>query len=108
MDALAAPDPALKCFHKRVMQHITGCHVQRDAAGNWSYPDHEDLGEKCGFWPMVEYIKQRQGTLQKYSEEFKPDLLWEVSGLQPPPQDVHYVLWWQQLLIMRDGVCHEP
>ena len=26
----------LERFHKRTMRHITGCHIQQDAAGNWS------------------------------------------------------------------------
>lgn len=99
---------ALESFHKRAVRHITGCHIRRDANGVWSYPDHDALMKKCGLFPIMTYIERRRGTLRKYLEDERPELLAEVSELRPAPRDAHRILWWNQAWITRDGVRHDP
>ena len=92
----------LERFHERVVRHITGCHIKRGAQGVWTYPDHEALLQKCGLWPIGVYIERRRGTLRKYLEENKVELLEDVEALSAPARDPHRVLWWRQPWISRE------
>ena len=38
---------ALERFHKRTARHMTGCQIYRNARGEWSYPDHDQLLRRC-------------------------------------------------------------
>ena len=99
---------ALESFHKRAIRHITGCHIRRDADGVWSYPDHDALMKMCGLLPIGTYVERRRGTLRRYLEDARPELLAEVNKLHAAPRDAHRVLWWNQAWITREGVRHEP
>ena len=89
----------LERFHKRAARYMSGEHIRRDANGNWSYPDHERILAKCQLLPISKYIERRRGTLRKYFEEHKGELLEEVEACQPPARDPHKVLWWRQAYI---------
>ena len=84
---------ALERFHKQAVQHITRCHIWTDAQGVWTYPDTEVLLPQCRLWTINVYIEQRRGTLRKYLEEHKADLLADVTDLPAPACDLHQVLW---------------
>ena len=92
----------LQRFHKRALRHMTGRHIVKDGEGNWTYPDHRELLEKCGLLPIEVYIARRRGTVRKYFETYKKDLLDEVERLGPPARDPHKVLWWRQEWISRE------
>lgn len=96
---------ALERFHKRAVRHITGCHIQRNAQGIWSYPDHAHLLRRCGLWPLRVYVERRRGTLRKYLEDHKSELLDEVGDLSAPARDPHRVLWWRQPWITRERMA---
>ena len=87
---------AMGRFHKRAVRHITGQHIQRDAQGKWTYPDHNELLSKCGLQLIGVYVERRRGTLRLYLQECKVDLIREVQELHPPARDSHRVLWWNQ------------
>ena len=92
----------LDCFHKQAARHITGDHITQDEDGNWSCPDHDAVLKKCALWPMSKYIERRRGTLRKYLEEHKGDLLDEVIALTSPARDPNRVLWWHQAWITKE------
>ena len=83
-------------FHKRAIRHMTGNHIQKNREGEWSYPDHDVLFQKCRLLPIARYIERRRGTLRNYLETTKPDLFWTVQGLSPPARGAKKVLWWRQ------------
>ena len=93
---------ALKRFHKRAIRHITGCHIRQKAQGKWTYQDHAALLNQCGLWPINVYIERRQGTLCKYLEENKMELLADMEDLLAPAWDPHQVLWWRQPWITQE------
>ena len=74
---------------------MTGRHIQKLPDGSWSYLDHTALFDKCRLHDLGTYIARRQGTLQKYLEDHKADLLQEVLEVHPS-WDPAKVLWWKQ------------
>ena len=80
---------ALESFHKRAVRRITRCHIYKDAEGNWCYPDHDTLMQKCRLSPIMTYVKLHCGTLLQYFEGVKTDLLSEVHNLKLLPRDAH-------------------
>ena len=65
----------LNSFHKRATWYMTGEHICKNNNGTWTYPNHGELERKCGLFSIETYIKRRRGTLRKYLEEFRSELL---------------------------------
>ena len=74
---------------------MTVSHIQRDGSGEWHYPDHGDLYRLCGLKPINFYIRKWRGTLRRYFETEKADLLEEVMPIGPPARAPNKVLWWR-------------
>lgn len=55
-------------FHKRAVRHITERHILKERVGSWTYPNHDELLERCRLKLIEEYIKRRRWTLRQYFE----------------------------------------
>lgn len=86
----------LRSFHRRAVRYMTGCHIRKTADDRWEYPNHEALQETCGLFSIETYVQRRRGTLRKYLEENRLDLLKEAMEMTAPSKNSHKVLWWQQ------------
>ena len=95
----------LESFHKQALRHMSGKHIQKNQDGTWSYPNHAALEKKCGLFDIKTYIKRRRGTLRKYLEEYRPELLERAMNTQPPARNANKVLWWKQPYITKDEMA---
>ena len=90
----------LKSFHNRAIRYMTGQHIRKNGE-EWSYPEHEDLLEKCRLFPIETYIARRRGTLLEYLKKHRPELLQEVKNIKKHYRNVQKILWWEQPCIVR-------
>ena len=86
----------LQSFHSRAIRYMTGTHIQKRTSGEWEYPDHDKLLKKCRLFPIEEYIKRRRGTLMKFLEDYRGNLLAEAKICGRHCRDVNKIIWWQQ------------
>ena len=86
----------LQSFHRRAVRYITGVHIRKLGKDNWFYPDHEKLLKQCKLFGIEIYIERRRGTLRRYLEKNKPDLLLRAGRVRKHGRDVHKLLWWNQ------------
>ena len=91
----------LRSFHWRAIRYMTGKHIRKRSETEWEYPDHEELLKECGLFPIEVYIQRRQGTLRKYMEECRSDLLKQAYTCQRHYKDAHKLFWWEQEYIPR-------
>ena len=49
----------LERFHWQATCYMSGCHIQKEGGGSWSYPDNKELLKKCGLHPISVYIACR-------------------------------------------------
>ena len=52
----------LRIFHQRVVQHMTGRHIQKVEDG-WEYQCNEVLLSERRLFPIKSYVERRRGTL---------------------------------------------
>ena len=64
--------------------------------GDWEYPDHKKLREKCKVEEMSTYIERRRKTLRTFLEKERPKLWEEMQNTRAPARDVKKNLWWEQ------------
>ena len=81
---------------------MTGQHIRKGADGVWTYPNHESLEKKCGLFLIETYIKRRRGTLRKYLEENRKELLEEALDSKPPSKNSSKILWWNQSFMSKE------
>ena len=86
----------LERFHNRAIRHMTGKHIKKEMDGTWTYPNHEELRRKCKLQPIERYVERRRGTLRRYLEEYKPELMREITRMTRPARDPNKILWWEQ------------
>ena len=91
----------LNSFHLRAVRYLTGQHIRKRSETDWEYPDHNKLLRQCGLVGIETYIQRRRGTLYKYLEENKPQLLVEAKETKRHCKDVHKIMWWNQKWIKR-------
>jgi hypothetical protein len=91
----------LRSFHKRAMRYMTGQHIRKDDDGIWTFPDHKELEWKCGLFPIETYIERRRGTLRKYLDENRAELLEEAMEMTAPSKGANKILWWKQKWITK-------
>ena len=92
----------LRSFHFRAIRHMTGEHIRKVTEEEWEHPDHEKLMKKCKLLSIETYIARRRGTLRKYLEEYRPNLLNDIKKVKRHSKDVHKILWWEQEYINKD------
>ena len=83
---------------------MTGKHIQKKVDGEWEYPNHEELEKECGLFPMDTYIRRRRGTLRRYLENEREELLKEAMDSVPPSKNSNKILWWDQPIISKDDM----
>ena len=66
----------LESFNNRVVGHITGEHICK-RGDRWEYPNHEELHKRAKILHVEKCIERRRGTLWKYLQENRPELLEE-------------------------------
>ena len=59
----------------------------------WEYPNHDKLQRECGLFPIEVYLERRRGTLRKYLEENRKELLEEAMKMTPAARNPNKVLW---------------
>ena len=91
----------LNSFHLRAVRYLTGQHIRKKNDFEWEYPDHDKLLKQCGLVGIETYIQRRRGTLYKYLEDHKPDLLVAAKETRRHCKDVHKIMWWTQKWIKR-------
>ena len=95
----------LHSFHKRAIRHMTGKHIQKNGEDEWEYPNHESLLKKCKMFPINIYIERRRGTLRRYMEQYRSELLSEVETSGRHYQEVNKVVWWKQPFLHKPDLC---
>ena len=85
----------LRSFHLRAIRHMTGQHIRKIEKG-WEYPNHEELMKKCKLFDIEVYIERRRGTLRKYLEENRKELLEKAQGIGRHCRNVNKIFWWNQ------------
>ena len=86
----------LQSFHDRALRYMSGKHIKKVDEDKWEYPDHEELLEICKLHPIEKYIERRRGTLRRYFETYRKNLLDSVQKVTPPSKQSNKILWWNQ------------
>ena len=92
----------LESFHKRAVRYMTGRHIKKNQDGTWSYLNHGILEQECGLFPITTYIQRRRGTLRKYLEDYRADLLESAKKTKAPAKNARKILWWRQPFISKE------
>ena len=93
----------LRSFHHRAVRYLTGDHIEkRDKT--WYYPDHNKLLKKAKLLPIEKYIERRRGTLRRYFETNKGELLDQAKKIKRHCYDPNKTLWWEQNCIEKKGL----
>lgn len=92
----------LRSFHRRAVRYMNNDHIRKVGEGQWETPDHSQLELNCGLFSIETYIERKRGTLRKYLEEFRADLLREAEVEARHSQDAHKILWWEQKWINKE------
>ena len=79
---------------------MTGEHVWKIDDDKWEYPNSEELSRKCGLWDIDIYIQRRRGTLNRYFDVYRKDLLNETKRCPKHPRDANKLMWWDQNCII--------
>ena len=96
----------LRSFHWRAIRYMTGCHIRKRGGeggeGDWEYPNHKELMVKCKLLPIETYVERRRGTLRKYLEENRADVLAEAGKMGKHNKNVNKIMWWNQNFITKN------
>ena len=79
----------LEAFHHRAVRYTTGNHIKKHIDGSWEYPNHSELEQDCGLFPIDIY---RRGTLRKYLEAERSTLLQEAMDTVAPSNNANKIL----------------
>ena len=93
-------------FHRRAVRYLTDSHIRKLDNGKWVHPNHEPLFRKCGLFPINVYLERRRGTLRRYLETFKEDLLQKAESCTRHCLNVQKVLWWKQPYLLKEDIDH--
>jgi len=85
----------IKSFHHRAVRYMTGHHIKK-VGEEWEYPNHQKLLKECKLLPIEKYIERRRGTLRKYFETSRKNLLTLAEHTKRHKYDPKKVLWWKQ------------
>ena len=92
----------LEAFHNQAIRYMTGKHIQKNADGSWTYPNHGLLEKECDLFPIKTYIKRQRGILWKYLQENREELFEEANRTRTPARNSQKILWWKQSYISKD------
>ena len=94
----------LRSFHWRAVRYMTGQHIRKERDGEWTIPDHTELLKKCHLFPIEVYIERRRGTLHRYLERHRRDLLLSAHTTTQHCRAVNSILWWRQTWITKSDM----
>ena len=57
---------------------------------------------KCKLLPIETYVERRRGTLRKYLEENRADVLAEAGKMGKHNKNVNKIMWWNQNFITKN------
>ena len=97
----------LRAFHHRAVRYMTGQHIVKISEEVWEYPNHDKLQRECGLFPIEVYLERRRGTLRKYLEENRKELLEEAMKMTPPARNPNKVLWWRQTYLTKEEMTEK-
>ena len=97
----------LRAFHNRALRYMTGRHIKKKEDGTWEHPCHVDLQWQCGLFSIETYIERRRGTLRKYLEENRKELMEETSKTTTPARNPNKILWWKQKFISKEEMTEK-
>ena len=69
--------------------------------------NHDKLQRECGMFPIEVYLERRRGTLRKYLEENRKELLEEAMKMTPPARNPNKVLWWRQTYLTKEEMTEK-
>ena len=75
---------------------MCGAHIREVGDGEWIYPDHEVLLEKCELLPMDVYLERRRNTLHNHLTSNRSSLLRKAKDCGRHCKDHVKILWWDQ------------
>ena len=83
----------LEGFHHRIARRIAGKVAFRQG-DEWVWPPLQEALDEAGLWPMREYIRRRQATVEQYIAT-RP--IYELCTTAVPQRGSSRLLrWWQQ------------
>ena len=91
----------LRGFHWRAIRYMTNQHIRKENEKEWTIPDHLKLLKKCHLFPIEVYIERRRGTLRRYLENHRRDLLLSAEATTRHSRAAHSILWWKQTWITK-------
>ena len=94
----------LQSFHHRAARYMTGQHIRKTSETSWTYPNSEELLQKCRIFPIEVYLKRRRGTLRKYFDKYREVLLQKAMECKKHSKGVNKILWWNQEYIKKSGI----
>ena len=97
----------LRAFHHKALRYTTNEHIKKTQDGKFEYPCHEDLQWKCGLFSIETYIQRRRGTLHKYLEENRGELMEEARQTTKPARNANKKLWWEQSYITKEEMTQK-
>ena len=97
----------LRSFHNKALRYMTGKHIIKHSEDNWEYPCHASLQWECGLFGIETYIQRRRGTLRKYLEDNRKDLLEEAKRTKTPARNANKILWWNQKYITKEEMTEK-
>ena len=93
----------IRSFHNRAVRYLTGKHIcKRNEI--WEYPNHQELYKEAGLLPIEKYIERRRGTLRRYLETNRKDLLTKATQCKPHKHHPRKVLWWKQTWVGKQAL----
>ena len=87
------------------MRYMNNDHIRKVREGQWEVSDNSKLELNCGLFDIKTYVERRRGTLRKYLEEFRADLLREAEVEARHSKDAHKILWWEQKWIKKEEMA---
>ena len=97
----------LRAFHNNALRYMTGRHIRKLDDGTWQHPCHKDLQWKCGLFDIETYVERRRGTLRKYLEDNRKELMNEAARTSTPARNPNKILWWKQTYISKEEMTQK-
>ena len=82
----------LNAFHHKCARFIAQEYIHQDDDGNWHYPRSATVLEKCGLFPLDEYIARCKSTVMDYVQS-RP-IYAVCCQSTPTAANVNQKVWW--------------
>ena len=92
----------LQSFHNRAARYMTGQHIRKVTDEIWNCPSSKEVMKKCQLFPIEIYLQQRRGTLRRYFDTFREELIQQAMKCKQHSKGVNRILWWNQEYIKKE------